>query len=550
MGNMVIIPSADGNAYGLYPGGDYSQQANVLFSTDMEAADGTANGFDDVRATESGGSASITFVNDGDSQVAQFNLVTGGLQDVWLRENFGDYVGAGAAQDDLWITFTWLVSDFDALNAGSNITNKVCTLQFSNGVTSTRTFQIIITAINAGGAGFVFRIEHLWFDRSTGSYAGSEWFGSYTTDTITEGQKCYLKLHVQNSTNGAQDGIVDLWYNDTLVVSAHNVDINDVNGDSPNSLIFGTYNGTRSSTVNGYVQYDNLTIQDQDPGSWAPSETGTMPTWQGISGSTITATDAIIDMRTDLSTNAPSIIRNTNGATQVFVAGGGYYGQGTNRFTPNYSNPQCYCGIGSIGGFGSQPDASRVNVGVLLRWGQGFVDSWMHSSYKYIILIRNPNDAAHARPMAIVKGGTTTDVLAPGNGTVTNTTDDPYTNWHTFNDLNSEPDVNALKDVYAWVEFQVDCNGPNGTITIKTWSADSVYQGQTLMQLMTNGEGSETFGGVIQTLDTISYLEQGTAPGGAPTNPWYEMEYARIITGSTADITPPPGFPGHNSANW
>ena len=533
-----IMRGEDPSGTGNYSGG----QVSPFFSSDMEAATGALNGFDDVRATENGGSASITFVSDGSSQVAQFNLFAGGLNDVWLRENFGDFLGQEARKDNLWLTFKWLISDFDAINL--NQTNKVCTIQWSDGVSSTRTHQIIINAYNVGG-GFVFRIEHLWF--TNGTYAGSTWLGNYTTDYITENEWCYVKVHVVNSTSGASDGSVTVHFNDTLVASANNVSINSANNEAPGSVIFGTYNSAQGSTANGYTRYDDVNFYESDPGSWGPAS---MPTWRGLSGATITSSDAIFDLRTSVSANAPSIIRNTNGGSVSHIAGGGYYGQGTNRFYPNNSVTNQYLGIGSISGFESAGDSTRVTIGALLRWGQGFVDTWMTQSYKYIVMWRNPDTNVYERPMAIVKGGTT-EALCPGNNTVCNCTDDPWNNWLLYNDTAyAEPDINNLGGVHCWVEFKVDCNGPDGLIEIKTWSEDSVYQGQRLRQLMTNGQGVESYGAVVSHIDTISYLEQASAPGTAPADTWYELEYMRLITGSVDDISPPPGFPGHNPANW
>lgn len=549
-----LKPRQDGSGRFDDPEGVGSPSANVIFQSDMEAATGELNGFDDVRATESGGSSTITFVDDGsgNNQVAQFNLIAGGLQDVWLRENFGDFHSVGdPAQNDLWIPFTWLVDNLAALNPSS--TNKVATIQFSDGVTSTRTFQIIITAIDTG-SGHVFRIEHLWFNRSNGGYVGSRWLGSFTTDTITPGQVCYLKLHLVNSTNGASDGSVDLWFNDTLVVSAQNEAINDANGDSPNSLIFGTYNGSQASTANGYVQYDRPLVQDQDPGSWAPSS---LPTWTGFDDASgdVTAANSYLDLRDDLATAAPNLPRLTNGATRVHVPNGGFYGQGCNRFTPNYDVSNQYCGIGQIHGFPSVGDATRVVMGVLMRIGQGFEDVWMSSSHtKPFIFDRDEeNNPTYWRPMGICKGGVVTKIIAPATGTVCNCTDNAADN-QLHNDVGdgSLPDQNLLNGVWQWVEFAMDCNGPNGLTRIKTWSEDSVYQGQMLQQWMTNSDGGgATAGGQVEWLDVLGgYLEMGAAPGGSPADPWIEIEYVRFQVGSIDDITPPPTFPGHNAANW
>ncbi|MCG7985076.1 MAG: hypothetical protein JAY90_20290 [Candidatus Thiodiazotropha lotti] len=514
---------------------------NTLFTTDMSATSGVGNGFDSWNIQEASGDATLVW----NGSVARYNLGAAQVNDLYAGKAIGDHVNVGSGPEgELYITFNWLCTNFNALTTSDNQFGKILLINWTDGSTTQRQFQIIVSHYRSGGSMYA-RLEWL---RWVPSFE-SAWATSIGTVELTEDALHYFKLRILNSNNGATDGAVQLWIDGTLACENLAIALNRAGQDYyPNLLILGTYNSNNNGSEAGAVEYDNFSAYDGDPGSWAPAS---MPTWTGLSGSTITADDVFLDFRTDASVNAPSILRNTNGAAQSFDASGGFYGTGINNFTPNQGVTQQYLGIGTISGFASVGDASRVTIGALMTWGQGFIDNWMRESYKWIVLIRNPNDATHVRPMAIVKGGST-EALCPGNGTICNCNDDPVNNPEPFNSTaNAQPDINALANIPIWVEFQVDCNGPYGWITLKVWSSDSVFQGQTLAQIMTNGGGAgETFGGVIQTLDTMSYLEQASAPGGSPANPAFGLEYMRIKTGQYADITPTPGFPGHVAANW
>jgi hypothetical protein len=136
--------------------------------------------------------------------------------------------------------------------------------------------------------------------------------------------------------------------------------------------------------------------------------------------------------------------------------------------------------------------------------------------------------------MIIAKPGSSTFVLGACNGPL------DY-----FNDGNHEPDFIWLINKWAWIEFQVDTNGPNGEIRIKIWGEDRIYNGATICQYMTNGRGAgATYGGEVDYLDILGGFM--TSIPNPSMGPWYELERVEIVVGSDTDLTPPISFPGSN----
>ena len=527
-----------------------SSSDNILFQTDFNAASAVLNGFDAGDVNESNGGATITWVNGR----AQYNLLTGNLNDVWMAKAFGNHTSVGGdPQNEIWARFIWNCPDFDVLNNTTGAAHKVLTFNWTDATTGTRTFQIIVGTYH-DGTGLVLRADYLTFNRTTGQYLTSGWITPTHTNYLTEGKDEYIKVRIVNSTAGASDGTVQLWHDNVLIGEATNVAINDGNGDYPNKLIVGTYNSAQGSTADGIVTYEDLTLSDYDLGAWVGSS---VPTWRGYNTATgaVTAADAILDFRDDVSSYG-NLATATEGSSYSHIPGGGFYGQGTSRYNNSFStgiNEQ-YCGPRTITGLSSVGDSSMITIGMLVRWGQGYVDEIMElGSYKNTIVVRNPNTTpTYQRPMLTTQNGNNqnlTNCFCVANGTTANVNNDPINNPQMFNDASNPPNTRILAEQYLWIELQIDCNGPYGWIIGKTWSQDGTYQGETVSQIMTNGESTESFGGVCDYIDCLdAYVPAiNITP---PANGWHEFELARIIVGSAADITPPPGFPGHNASNW
>jgi hypothetical protein len=233
---------------------------------DMEATNAAENGFNDYRTDEVGGDASIEFVNCNGNQVAQFNYIAGGINDVWLREEFGDYFRINDPPvSELWVNFEWRVSSTDIFNPSRGRGSKILIINWTSGSNSRRTFQVIVSAVS-DGTSHRFRMDHVVCNRSTGSWVSGSWLGDYSATSIEPGRTYYLQLHIKNSTAGASDGLATLSVDGIVDVEETNFVLNDAHGDQPNIMILSPYITDSNGAANGYTQYDNVALYDSDPG--------------------------------------------------------------------------------------------------------------------------------------------------------------------------------------------------------------------------------------------------------------------------------------------
>jgi hypothetical protein len=216
-----------------------------------------------------------------------------------------------------------------------------------------------------------------------------------------------------------------------------------------------------------------------------------------------------------------------------FVASGGYWGDGFNRFSPGWDGigGEQYCGIGQINGVAAAGDATRGSVGALIRFGSTFWDD-QPSDIKLIILNR-PSD----RPMVISKknGGGGTRVLGACDGTVCNTTPNPAVE-DNHNDGSNDPDIEDFDNQWVWVEHQWDVTPGGCALRTKLWTADETYQGYTIRKTPASCGSDE-----VTDLDILGFINSVETLGAGS---HWDFQWLDIRLGSSADITPPEGFPG------
>lgn len=239
-----------------------------LFSSDMEGTS-PASDWMDVRSVEAGGGASITFPSDGNSRVAQFNYRAGGVNEVWLRQNFGSH---GAVEEppvnELWINFEYLVNDTGVFNPVSYRGSKILLVNWSNPDNDDRrSFQVVLGAMH-DGSDHVLVLDWNQFDRNNGRWLSGRWLDNNSTIPIPENEKLYLQLHIRNSTNGEANGLVQLYNNGELIAERNNVALNDSFGDYPTHFLLSTHNSQANGITDGYAQYDNVELYDSDPGAF------------------------------------------------------------------------------------------------------------------------------------------------------------------------------------------------------------------------------------------------------------------------------------------
>jgi hypothetical protein len=259
--------------YVIYENAQSEDEHNLLgtpsdtpfFRSDMEG-NSPASLWSDVRREERDGGASINFVNDGISQVAQFNYQAGRQNSVWLRKNFGDYRSVGEAPvDELWVNFEYEVSDTAVYNQNQNRSNKILLVNWSDPETARRTYQVQLGAYR-NGDGHVLRLEQGIFTRSTGRWERGRMLGQPASAAIPENDKLYLQLHIRNSTDGRANGLVELYSNGELIVQQSDVSLNDTFDDNPNHIILTPYISDGNGQANGYSRYDNVSVYDLNPG--------------------------------------------------------------------------------------------------------------------------------------------------------------------------------------------------------------------------------------------------------------------------------------------
>ena len=256
----------------------------------------------------------------------------------------------------------------------------------------------------------------------------------------------------------------------------------------------------------------------------------------------VTAPLVVLDLAQPATGNYPAWVSRqgypglVRAATHQRITTGGYFGRGFSRFSPghvvDHGRGEHYCGVGQIHGFDQVGDSSKMVIGQLIRFGTTFFTDQSGSSPPYgdikqIVLLKDSGP----RPMMITRGNTRTRVLAPGNGTVCNTTDSKDKIDY-FNDGNHEPNLNRYLGQWLWIEFAINTHEP--FLRVRTWSEDGSLKGAETIAPW--GEG-----GQITALDIIGFVNSIPKPGAEA---YYDLERIEFRVGTDQDITPPKGFPG------
>jgi hypothetical protein len=241
-----------------------SAYVTPIFSTGME---GGASDWMYPRTVQGGGGATITFPSVNNNPVAQFNCRAGSSNEVWLSHYFGDHeFSREEPVDELWLNLEYRISSTSIYSPNAGSASKILYFNWSSPTDRTRTSQVVLSAIDSG-SGHSFRLSKEVFNVDGSWRPGGELWDDPTADLIPVNEKLYLQLHVRNSTNGAANGIVQLYNNGELVFERRNVVLNEY-GHSPNVFdltpqVSATPPG---SAGNGYVQYDNVSLYTNNPG--------------------------------------------------------------------------------------------------------------------------------------------------------------------------------------------------------------------------------------------------------------------------------------------
>ncbi|MCU7916271.1 MAG: hypothetical protein KZQ65_10365, partial [Candidatus Thiodiazotropha sp. (ex Gloverina cf. vestifex)] len=131
----IYEASSSNDEHNMLGGGSY---VTPFFSADMEGSD-----WMDVRSSQTGGGASITFPFVDNNRVAQFNYRAGSSNEVWQRHNFGAYPGIDEEPvNELWLNVEYLISDTSIYNPNPGQASKILYINWTSPTDNTRTSQV------------------------------------------------------------------------------------------------------------------------------------------------------------------------------------------------------------------------------------------------------------------------------------------------------------------------------------------------------------------------------------------------------------------------
>jgi hypothetical protein len=321
-------------------------------------------------------------------------------------------------------------------------------------------------------------------------------------------------------------------------------------------------------SVAGNASLVNLSGGRSSSSSSSSSGGGTLPATSGVDvsdggGWEATATTSIINFATNytgLATNTFENLWTAAGTTNVgsgyyndmdractytYVAGGGYYGDGSVRFVPGArhtvdpSRGEHPCGFTAPRVLPAVGDASEVVCGVLVKFGTTYFDEMMTDGIKLSIWTV-VGDSGRA---IWINDRTTTNALASCDDTACNWSADPIGDFTGNNGAGETPDLDLVLGQWLYIELSADtdydwpASAEVGRIATKIWSADGTYTGQ----------GTAAYNDGMTPGVEVNEFSMSFINGiiGTPTaNANYEVEWVECRVGTTTSLGPPAGFPG------
>jgi hypothetical protein len=228
------------------------------------------------------------------------------------------------------------------------------------------------------------------------------------------------------------------------------------------------------------------------------------------------------------------------GASQVHQPTGGWSG-GAARFFPPTTG-QNVAGIGQLTGL-TDDNADQINIRFLVRHGSSYIANFRGA--KFIIVVRDPNDAYHNRPMVFddVESDGTRNVLsyAPCLGTLCKYDNDAYCGqWMTGDESFTLYPGNYFGE---WISIESEFNRTTGIHKLYITTQDGNHQGLYLTY-DPNADGCE-FPDLPQTGGTFNYIDVigGFYNNGGTNdaNTYFELDELVV---DDSYIGPPDGFIG------
>lgn len=274
-----------------------------------------------------------------------------------------------------------------------------------------------------------------------------------------------------------------------------------------------------------------------------PSLTRRLTCWVALAGALLLPHSALAERAIDLpfvehfdQNDYSDVIWVTGGATHSWQSTGGWSG-GAARFTrPTTGNS--YSGLGSFVGLAND-NAQQINIRVLVRHGTNYLSDF--AGAKFMIVVRDPNDSDHQRPMlydGMMNDGTR-DVLsyAPALGTYCQWDNDDYGGcWMSDHETFKAYPGHYLDD---WVSIELEFIPATGYANLYITTRDNAFHGLYLTKIPMEGCAYSTpqTGGGLDYVDIIGGYFNNPTPAGA--NRYFEFDELQV---DDHYIGPPPGF--------
>lgn len=234
----------------------WAQDSRLPWSSTFD--DGTFAAFNGGFRNTTG--VTIESVGCQSGRCARAPLVAGTTNDNYGDFHFGDhYTIRGPKLEEVWLRF---YSRFDPGITWPNRSQKLAILNLTDGVTSTRHYQVFIFIRPNGD----YAVDHSYFVKW-------QFFGLLqNVGAIVQprlGQWDKIKLRVRLNTPGVADGVVQMWVNDELKISHESVNIRESTAYGINKLNLSSYS-TQAGQSAGFQWWDSFVLATQDPDGTVP----------------------------------------------------------------------------------------------------------------------------------------------------------------------------------------------------------------------------------------------------------------------------------------
>jgi hypothetical protein len=199
----------------------------------------------------------VSILNQGcvAGQCLRSPLIAGTTSDNYGDYYFGDFVGFGGPKvEEIWVRM-W--SKFESGYSWPSASHKIGILNLTDGVSSTRRFQVIPLVTAQGRYALTLSDIDRWVFSDHNQNVGSP-------VNVRFGQWDKIKVYVRLNTPNVSNGVIRMWVNDVLKLEYTSVNIRGGTAFGINKFNLSTY-ATPSSPTNGVQWHDDIILSPTDP---------------------------------------------------------------------------------------------------------------------------------------------------------------------------------------------------------------------------------------------------------------------------------------------